>query len=568
MHHHEIAGLMTAIAPVVGDFVSKAVAPLRAQNTELLGRLDAIEQRFASFPSKEENSVLILRLVQDEVAKVPPVAPKEVDPAEIDRVVAEKVASVVAALPAPEPGKDADPALVLQLVEETVAKIASAQPGKDADPAEVAHEVARVFEDNKNLYLIPIEEVRALIERKLESEYPALIASTVASEVAKIPAPAPGRDADPELVAVLVEKAVAARKPAKDGEPGKSVTIEELVPMVLAEVERAVADLPKPKDGKDVDPEEVDRLVSAKLGDALAALPPAEPVKDADPASILDIVERAVAALPPAKDGEPGKSVTVADLAHLVEEEVSKAVGAIELPVVSIDAAEVERVVAEKVGEAIATIRVPRDGKDVDPEEVAALVAREVEKAVLDIPVPKDGIGLAGALIDREGHLVVTLTDGSTKTLGVVVGKDVELTAVAEMVRSEVAKIPVPKDGSDGVGFDNMDVIEIDGDVMLRFTRGDTVKDFIVPVPTDRGIWTERKFKKGAGVTWAGSFWIAQKDTAAKPDTPDSGWRLAVKRGRDGASAYDVARKAGFKGTEREWLDSLRPKPLAPVKAG
>jgi integrin beta 3 len=50
----------------------------------------------------------------------------------------------------------------------------------------------------------------------------------------------------------------------------------------------------------------------------------------------------------------------------------------------------------------------------------------------------------------------------------------------------------------------------------------------------DRGIWCEGKFKRGDGVTWGGSFWIAQKDTETKPETSDSDWRLAVKRGRQG----------------------------------
>lgn len=34
------------------------------------------------------------------------------------------------------------------------------------------------------------------------------------------------------------------------------------------------------------------------------------------------------------------------------------------------------------------------------------------------------GVGLAGALIDRSGVLVLTLSDGTTRDLGVVVGKD------------------------------------------------------------------------------------------------------------------------------------------------
>ncbi|MET4197272.1 hypothetical protein ABIA95_000186 [Bradyrhizobium sp. LA8.1] len=45
MHQNEIAGLVTALAPIVGDFVGKAIAPLREQNAALLARLEALEGR-------------------------------------------------------------------------------------------------------------------------------------------------------------------------------------------------------------------------------------------------------------------------------------------------------------------------------------------------------------------------------------------------------------------------------------------------------------------------------------------------------------------------------------------
>lgn len=380
MNHRDIAVLMDGIAPVLRGYVETAFAPIGA-------RMLALEKRF------------------DE-------------------------------LPQPRDGKDADPVLILRLVEETVGKIPPAPAGAD------------------------------------------------------------GKDADPALVADLVEKAVSAIKPAKDGEPGppgQSVTVEQLAPLVAEtvakEIERIVPQIPSGDKG--------------------------EP-------------------------GEPGKSVTAEELMPLVVAEVAKAVSLLEPPALPVE--EIERIVSDKVSAAVAEMPSPRDGKDADPAQVAALVVAEVEKAVAAIPVAKDGVGLAGALIDRDGNLVVTLTDGNTKTLGAVVGKDVDLNAVAEMVKAEVAKIPTPKDGVDGVGFDDIDLVEVDGLLNLRFSRGDTVKDFIIPVPIDQGVWTEKPYRKGSGVTWGGSFWIAQKDTSAKPDTPDSGWRLAVKRGRDG-KAGDPGKK-------------------------
>ena len=190
-----------------------------------------------------------------------------------------------------------------------------------------------------------------------------------------------------------------------------------------------------------------------------------------------------------------------------------------------------------------------RDGKDADPPDAAA-IAKAVE-AHLNANPPAagrdgkdgaqgpsgrdgaDGIGAASALVDRNGELVLTMTDGSSRHLGRVVGKD-GMDGKAGPAGKDGQDGADGKDGADGVGFDDFDLIEDERGLTLRFQRGQTVKEFPLPLPTDRGVWVDREYRKGSGVTWAGSFWIAQRDTAAKPDTANSGWRLAVKRGRDG----------------------------------
>ncbi|MET3899678.1 hypothetical protein ABIB57_003640 [Devosia sp. UYZn731] len=169
-----------------------------------------------------------------------------------------------------------------------------------------------------------------------------------------------------------------------------------------------------------------------------------------------------------------------------------------------------------------------------------AAVKQYVDKAVADAVRRVDAIEQRGvpvsvtsAIIDRDGALVLTHSDGSTKSLGVVVGKD-----------------GVDATGKDGLGFDDL-TVEHDGErtMTLRFAKGDTVKEFPItmPVVIDRGVWVEAKaegYAKGDGVTWAGSFWISQKDdNADKPDGGD-GWRLSVKRGRDGKPGKDGELKA------------------------
>jgi hypothetical protein len=158
------------------------------------------------------------------------------------------------------------------------------------------------------------------------------------------------------------------------------------------------------------------------------------------------------------------------------------------------------------------------------PDVLRPMVAEEVGKAVAALPAPAVPPALVGSLIDREGVLLLAA------------------------VKAEVARLPVPengKDGRDGFGFDDL-AVEHDGDrtVTLRFARGTESKAFPLelPVVLDRGVWREgESYAKGDAVTWAGSLWIAQRGTAEKPETGE-GWRLAVKRGRDGR---DAPRPAG-----------------------
>lgn len=99
-------------------------------------------------------------------------------------------------------------------------------------------------------------------------------------------------------------------------------------------------------------------------------------------------------------------------------------------------------------------------------------------------------------------------------------------------------------DGIDGLGFEDM-TEELDADgrtIIRRYQRGDVVKEFrhTFAVVLDRGVWREGSYQRGDGVTWAGSFWIAQADTTDKPDSGKEGWRLAVKKGRDGRDRKEV----------------------------
>src|SRR5690606_20383513 len=68
----------------------------------------------------------------------------------------------------------------------------------------------------------------------------------------------------------------------------------------------------------------------------------------------------------------------------------------------------------------------------VDMAEVEKRIETAVKSAVDALPAPKDGepgndgVGLADALKDAEGNLVLVMTDGRTKCLGKIDGNDGE----------------------------------------------------------------------------------------------------------------------------------------------
>lgn len=100
------------------------------------------------------------------------------------------------------------------------------------------------------------------------------IESMVKAAIAHLPAPTA-----PELpdIAAMVSDAVAAIPAPRDG---KSVTPEDVQPMIQELVRNAVAEIPTPNDGKDFDPSMIKQLVEQAVSDAVSAMPAAAPGKD------------------------------------------------------------------------------------------------------------------------------------------------------------------------------------------------------------------------------------------------------------------------------------------------
>lgn len=106
------------IVGIVKGFVEREIAPLKAENAELKGRIAGLESRPA------HDSVFIIQLVQDEIAKIPPPENgKDADPEEVASLVAEQVKLAVEAIPAPQDGKSVEIDDVAPLIAEEVAKV-------------------------------------------------------------------------------------------------------------------------------------------------------------------------------------------------------------------------------------------------------------------------------------------------------------------------------------------------------------------------------------------------------------------------------------------------------------
>jgi hypothetical protein len=212
----------------------------------------------------------------------------------------------------------------------------------------------------------------------------------------------------------------------------------------------------------------------------------------------------------PGKDGKDAEPVVVADVvAELVKSEALAPL--------------IDLMVAEAVAKHFEAnpVRDGRDGERGQQGEKGDAGERGADG--------KDGTGLADALIDRDGALVLTMTDGRAKTLGVVVGKDGD----------------AGTDGRDGLSM--VDVSrEYDGtthEVVERWTVGGEAKEIRYPAGGIRpgGFWREGlKCHASQAITHDGALWIARRDTTAKPCLENADdWQLAARKGRDGRDGKD-----------------------------
>lgn len=242
--------------------------------------------------------------------------------------------------------------------------------------------------------------------------------------------------------------------------------------------------------------EELATLVNLEVTEAVAAIPVPENGKDADPVNVAEVV------------------ASLADLPEL------------------------KSLVDTKAQESVASyfqknpVQHGRDAEPVSDERVMFHVEHYLREHPPEKGDPgKDGIGLAGAMIDREGNLIVTLANGEAKSLGPVVGKD-------------------GQNGKDGVGFESLEV-SFDGEAIVHeYKSADRVftQRFPIQIMKHIGFWRDgMEAKSGNTATDNGSLWLCVKDTTERPAYNSDAWTLAARKGRDG-------------------LDKTDAKPVEPVK--
>lgn len=373
--------------------------------------------------------------------------------------------------------------------------------------AEFIDELARATKEQIASVVSPLLARLAVLEAKAAE--PMDLDAIAAKASVLVPRPEhgrDGRDAEPvdlEVVAAKAAALVPRPEPGRDGRDADPVDLD-------AVAAKAAAMIPAPVNGKDGADAVVD--VAAIAAEAARLVPRPD---------VASLVENAVKAIPMPKDGENGRDGR------------------------DVDAALLETIVSATVERVLATWEKPKDGASLTPADLAPLIKAEVAAATASLRSGADGVGITGALIDQDGCLQLTKSDGTTQVCGRVVGapgRDADMESLRKHITDEIALIPTPRDGkdgapgADGLGFDDMDaVIDDEKGLVFRWSRGDRVKEQAVPVVLDHGVYKPGVlYRKGAAVTAQGSLWIAQADTRERPGDGSTSWRLAVKKGRDG----------------------------------
>ena len=192
-------------------------------------------------------------------------------------------------------------------------------------------------------------------------------------------------------------------------------------------------------------------------------------------------------------------------------------------------------------------------------------------------PKGNDGIGIQAAVVDDEGYLVITYTDGDIDKLGPVKGADGTSISIKDSLTS-TSELPLSgQNKGDGYlidgnlwiytgtseegsvnGFKNVGAIKgpagrgimsitISEEGIMTINYSDSTSEEVGNVKGPKGDIGEQGPKGDTGDKGEPG------EQGPKGDKGDTG-----EVGNDGLSAYEIAVKNGYIGTEPEWLSSLK----------
>ncbi|WP_343711193.1 phage gp6-like head-tail connector protein [Kosakonia radicincitans] len=209
----------------------------------------------------------------------------------------------------------------------------------------LGEEFGQVITEMRESFSKSLNEHREAIDRRLDqiaSDFSALkdapepdFSALVSAAVATIPSP--------ELPALpdfssMVQEAVSALPPPQDG---KSITADDVRPMLQEMVDKAVGAIPAPENGRDYDPEVLAQAVKEAVDVAVSDIPVPQDGKSLTPEDVRPmlnelvtasmpvlpdvktLVSEAVAALPAAEPGRDGRDALALEILPFIDEEKS-----------------------------------------------------------------------------------------------------------------------------------------------------------------------------------------------------------------------------------------------------
>ncbi len=235
--------------------------------------------------------------------------------------------------------------------------------------------------------------------------------------------------------------------------------------------------------------------------------------------SLDEILEAMKTLIPEPIKGDPGESVSAEDLRSMLTKMVD------ELP----KAPTLEQIV-ESVTPLIPAPVKGDKGDACSVDDVREMVKGIIQTQIETLPKPKDGnsVTVDDVLPSIENHFAKWALEFERRA--------------ADQLSSAIQRIEKPKDGKDGLGFDDLHSFKAEqiGERIIKFSvaSGDERIDlceFKLSHPLHQGVFSDgREYDKGDTVTRDGCSWIALKDAPQGMPGSSDDWQLAVKKGRDG----------------------------------